>query len=264
MTCMRFAVFVCTLAVTCMCFAQLGASATTNRIYTSETITENAWERDVVMRREPTGEIFNDRGKVGSAAEVSAANEVADGAASMAEAAHDSMTNQLRRLEAAAASTASNSLAIALVVRPETSRTNLTFYVVQTETDGYTDTQWVWCNWDLAMAPNRFVVYETFGKCSTNKFNWTDWNVKTNVTVNGRTWNGCRRGTVTRPDWAAGGSCLDLPNDRLGGASGFDFGDLTITVGGRTPYTGFVTNGVTGEVLYFDQGINKGNPEEGL
>ena len=38
----------------------------------------------------------------------------------------------------------------------------------------------------------------------------------------------------------------------------------SVTVGGRTPYTGFVTNNLTGEVLYFDQGFNKGNPEEGL
>ena len=244
-------------------FAAVAQDRAAGIVYNSTVITNNAWRRDVVMRHEPTGEIFNDHGKVGSAAQVSAANEAADGAASMAEAANDSMTNQMRRLEAAAASTASNSLAIALVVRPETSRTNITFFVVKTETDGYTDTQWVWCNWDLAMAPNRFVVYETFGKCSTNKFNWTDWNVKTNVTVNGRTWNGCRMGTVTRPDWARNESCLDLPNDRLGGPSGFDFGDLTITVGGRTPFTGFVTNGITGEVLYFDQGFNKGNPEVG-
>lgn len=242
-------------------WGQLGAAASTNRVYTSETIEERAWRRDVVMRHEPTGEIYNDHGKVGSAAQVSAANEAADGAASMAEAANDSMTNQMRRLEAAAASTASNSLAIALVVRPETSRTNLTFFVVKTETDGTTDTQWVWCNWSIDFPPNRFVVYQTFGQCSTNKFTWTDWSATTNVTVNGRTWYGCHKGTVTRPEWARNGSCLDLPNDRLGGPQGFDFGDLTLTIGGRTPFTGFVTNNVTGEVLYFDQGFNKGNPE---
>ena len=242
-------------------WGQLGAAASTNRVYTSETIEERAWRRDVVMRHEPTGEIYNDRDTVGSAAEVRAADAVAESAADMADAAHTALTNEVRRLEQAASGASTNALALALIVRPETTRTNLTFYVVKTETDGHTDTQWVWCNWDLAMAPNRFVVYETFGKCATNKFNWTDWNAKMNVTVNGRTWQGCRKGTVTRPDWARGESCLDLPNDRLGGPQGFDFGDLTITVGGRTPYTGFVTNGITGEVLYFDQGFNKGNPE---
>lgn len=242
-------------------FAVVAQDRSAGIVYNSAVVTNNAWKRSVVMRREPTGEIFNDRGKVGSAAEVAAANAVADGAAAMAEAARDSMTNQVRRLEEAAASTASNSLAIALVVRPETSRTNLTFFVVKTETDGYTDTQWVWCNWSIDFPPNRFVVYRTYGQCSTNKFSWTDWSATTNVTVNGRTWYGCHKGTVTRPEWARNESCLDLPNDRLGGPSGFDFGDLTITVGGRTPFTGFVTNGITGEVLYFDQGFNKGNPE---
>lgn len=245
-------------------WGQLGAAASTNRVYTSETIEERAWRRDVVMRHEPTGEIYNDRDTVGSAAEVRAADAVAESAADMADAAHTALTNEVRRLEQAASGASTNALALALIVRPETTRTNLTFYVVKTETDGHTDTQWVWCNWDLAMAPNRFVVYETFGKCATNKFNWTDWNAKMNVTVNGRTWQGCRKGTVTRPDWARGESCLDLPNDRLGGPQGFDFGDLTITVGGRTPFTGFVTNNVSGEVMYFDQGFYKGNPTEGL
>jgi len=245
-------------------WGQLGAAASTNRVYTSETIEERAWRRDVVMRHEPTGEIYNDRDTVGSAAEVRAADAVAESAADMADAAHTALTNEVRRLEQAASGASTNALALALVVRPETTRTNLTFYVVKTGTDGYTDTQRLWCNWGLAMAPNRFVVYETFGKCATNKFNWTDWNAKTNVTVNGRTWSGCRKGTVTRPEWARNGSCLDLPNDRLGGAGGFDFGDLTITVGGRTPFTGFITNDVTHEVMYFDQGFYKGNPEEGL
>ena len=259
MMCKRILLFLCISLLLCKGFAQDRSSSV---VYNSTVVTNNAWKRDVVMRHEPTGEIYNDRGMVGSAAQVSAANEAADGAASMAEAANDSMTNQMRRLEAAAASTASNSLAIALVVRPETTRTNLTFYVVQTTTDGYTDTQWVWCNWSIDFPPNRFVVYQTFGQCATNKFNWSNWSETTNVTVNGRTWYGCHKGTVTRPEWARNGSCLDLPNDRLGGPQGFDFGDLTITVGGRTPVTGFVTNGITGEVLYFDQGFNKGNPVE--
>lgn len=213
------------------------------------------------MRHEPTGEIYNDSGKVGSAAELAAADEAAESAADIAAAAHDNMTNQAERLVVASASASTNALAIALVVRPETTRTNLTFYVVKTESDGVTDTQWVWCNWAIDFPPNRFLVYQTFGQCSTNKFEWDDWATVTNITINGRTWNGCHKGHVTRPSWAQSKSCLDLPNDTLGGPSGFDFGDLTLTVGGRTPFTGFVTNNVSGEVLYFDQGFNKGNPE---
>ena len=37
---------------------------------------------------------------------------------------------------------------------------------------------------------------------------------------------------------------------------------MTLTIGGRTPFTGFVTNNISGEVLHFDQGINKGTPPE--
>ena len=243
-------------------FAQLGATATTNRVYVSETIVEPAWKRQVVMRDDETGEIFNDAGAVGSAADVVATGEAIRRAGDLADAARVSMTNQTRRLEDASAAAATNAIGLALVVRPETTRTNLTFYVVKTETTGSVDTQWVWCNWNIDFPPNRFVVYQTFGQCSTNKMTWTDWTNTVTVTVNGRTWSGCHVGTVDRPGWAVGKACLDLPNDRLGGPSGFDFGDLTLTVAGRTPFTGFVTNGVTGEVLYFDQGFNKGNPED--
>lgn len=258
LTCTRFWLFVYMSLLTCICFAQDRSSSVA---YNSNVITNRGWERSVVMRHESTGTIYNDKRTIGSGAELRAADVAADAAADIAEAAHDSMTNQVKRLDDAAATASTNALALALVVRPETDRTNLTFYVVKTETDGYTDTQWIWCNWAIDFPPNRFVVYQTFGQCTTNKFTWSDWSQTTNITVNGRTWNGCHKGTVLRPTWAQGGSCLDLPNDRLGGPSGFDFGDLTLTVGGRTPFTGFVTNSVTGEVLYFDQGFNKGNPE---
>ena len=250
------------LLLACMASALAAQDRAAAVVYNSNVITNNAWKRDVVMRHEPSGQIFNDHRQVGSAADLAAATATAEEAAAIADEANAAMTNEVRRLDEAAAGASTNALALALVVRPETTRTNLTYYVVKTETDGVTDTQWVWCNWNLVIAPNRFVVYQTYGQCATNKFYWTDWSSPTNITVNGRTWHGCRKGTVTRPTWAQGESCLDLPNDTLGGEYGFDFGDLTITVGGQTPYTGFVTNSITGEVLYFDQGFNKGSPEE--
>lgn len=261
MTCKRIRLFLYMTLLSCTSFAQ---DRTSSLVYNSNVVTNRGWERSVVMRHEPTGAIYNDKRTVGSGAELRAADVAADAAAGIAEAAHDSMTNQVKRLDDVAATASTNALALALVIRPETTRTNLTYYVVKTESNGIVDTQWVWCNWSIDFPPNRFVVYQTFGQCSTNKFTWTDWSETTNVTVNGRTWYGCHKGTVTRPTWAQGASCLDCPNDTLGGQSGFDFGDLTITVGGRTPYTGFVTNDLTGEVFYFDQGFYKGNPEEGL
>ena len=133
--------------------------------------------------------------------------------------------------------------------------------VPQSETDGITDTQWVWFNRTIDLEPRRFVVYETYDRASTNKVEWVDWTNAVTVTHNGRTWEGCHVCTVTRPEWAQGGACLDKPNDTFGGLGGMDFGDLLLTCGNVPLYTGFVTNGVTGQVLYFDNGFNKGTPE---
>lgn len=242
--------------------AQLFApDGTTNIVITSETIEEPAWKRQVVMKSGATGEIFNDEGRVGSAAETAAAGEAAEHAAEISDAANEAMTNAVRVLTDASANAATNAIALALVVMPETSRTNLTAYVVKTETDGVTDTQWVWYNRHIDLAPNRYVVYETYDRAATNKVEWANWTNAVTVVKNGRTWEGCHVCTVTRPIWAQGGACLDLPNDKLGGPSGFDFGDLLLTMDGEPLYTGFVTNGVTGAVLYFDNGFCKGSPE---
>ncbi len=245
-------------------FAQLAAgNESTNIVVTSETITELAWKRGVVMKSGATGEIFNDDGAVGSAAAESASGEAAESAAEISDAANAAMTNALAVLDVAKGSAATNAIGIALIVPPETSRTNLTVYVVKTESDGAVDTQWVWFNRRIDLPPNRFVVYETYDRAATNKCEWTDWTNAVTITHNGRTWEGCHVCTVIRPDWAAGLPCLDIPNEKLGGPSGFDFGDLLLTSGGEPLFTGFVTNGLTGEVLYFDNGFNKGTPPEG-
>ena len=256
------AIFAAIVAASAIAQGPLGAPAgATNIVITSETVYEPAWKRQVVMK-DGAGEIFNDSGAVGSAAESAASGEAAVRAAEISDAANAAMTNALVALDRAGENAATNAVAIALAIMPETSRTNLTVYVVKTTTDGVVDTQWVWYNRQIDLEPNRYVVYETHDRAATNKVRWVDWSVAETVTHNGRTWQGCRRCTVTRPTWAQGESCLDLPNDRLGGANGFDFGDLLITVGGAPAYTGFVTNGVTGAVLYFDNGFCKGSPTE--
>ena len=237
--------------------AQLAAEAATNVVVTSQTIEEPAWKRQVVMQ-DGAGRIFNDGGTVGSAAESAAAGEAAEHAAEISDAANVAMTNALRVLTDAADAAATNAIGIALVVAPETSRTNLTAYVVKTESDGVIDTQWVWFNREIFLAPNRYVVYETYDRAATNKVAWTDWTNTVAVTHNGRTWEGCHVCTVTRPAWAQGVTCLDLPNDVFGGPGGFDFGDMLLTMDGEPLYTGFVTNGLTGAVIYFDNGFYKG------
>lgn len=241
-----------------LCIAQDRAGAATNVVITSATIEEPAWKRRVVMKSNATGEILNDGGTVGSAAESAATGEAADAAAEISDAANAAMLDALSFLTDAAANAATNAIGIALVVAPETSRTNLTAYVVKTESDGEVDTQWVWFNREISLAPNRYVVYETYDRAATNKVAWTDWTNTVSVTHNGRTWEGCHVCTVTRPAWAPGVSCLDLPNDVFGGPGGFDFGDMLLTMDGAPLYTGFVTNGLTGAVIYFDNGFYKG------
>lgn len=242
--------------------AQLAAErGTTNIVLASEVILEPAWQRRVVMQDAATGEIINDAGKVGRAALAAAVAEAASRAAEISDASAAAVSNALQRLVAAQANAATNSIAIALAVMPETSRSNLTAYVVQTETTNGIDTQWVWYNRQIALEPNRYVVYETHDRAATNKVAWVGWTAAgETVTVNGRTWEGCHKCTVSRPDWARGVACLDLPNDKLGGVNGFDFGDLLLTVGGVPAYTGIISNGVTGATLYFDNGFCKGVP----
>ena len=240
--------------------AQLFAASETNIVITSATIEEPAWKRQVVMKSGATGEIMNDDGKVGDAAESAAAGEAADRAAEVGEAAKAAMTNALELLNTAAQGAATNSIGLAFVIAPETSRTNLTAFVVKTETAGQIDTQWVWYNVKLDLEPTRFVVYSTYDRAATNKVTWVDWTNTVTITQNGRTWEGCHVCWVQRPEWAQGKTCLDLPNDTLGGPSGFDFGDLLLTMDGAPLYTGFVTNGLTGAVIYFNNGFYYGNP----
>ena len=65
-------------------FAALAQDRAAGVIYSSGVVTNKAWSRAVVMRHEPTGEIFNDNGTVGRAADVAAANQTADEAGSPA------------------------------------------------------------------------------------------------------------------------------------------------------------------------------------
>lgn len=257
---MKSVFFVVVLATVCSGFGQDRGSST-NVVITSAVIEEPAWKRQVVMQ-DGSGRTFNDSGRVGSAAASAAAGAAAEHAAEIGEAANVALTNSLQTLSDASAGAATNAIGLALVIMPETSRTNLTAYVVKTETDGMTDTQWIWFNRQIDLEPNRFVVYETYDRATTNKATWADWTNAVTVVHNGRTWEGCHVCTVERPAWAQGSTCLDAPNETFGGPSGFEFGDILLTMDGAPLFTGFVTNGLTGAVLYFDNGFCKGSPTE--
>ena len=236
----------------------LGADVQTNITITSGTVEIPAWKRRVVTQID--GEIKNDAGTIGDAAVSAATGEMAEGAQEIADAADEAMRESLATLDEAKGSAATNAISFALAIAPETTRSNLTAFVVKEDTidGGATDRQWVWFSHDLAMKPVRYVVYSTFDRAVTNQAEWVNWTNKVTVTENGRTWTGCHVCTVSRPAWARGVNCLTKPNDRLGGPGGFDFGDMVLTSGGRPYLTQYVTNSITGEVIYFDNGAIKG------
>lgn len=249
------------MIATILLFAQLlGASPSTNITIVSDMKTEKGWERKVVMK-DGDGKIFNDSDQVGEAAEAAADREAAERAGEVSEAAREAMLGQITRLTDATENAATNAIAIALVMPPELTRTNLTAFVVKETSTGTVDTQWVWFNRELSMKPNRYVVYQGIANCTTCKVEWTSWSAQgESVTVNGRTWDGCHRCTVNRPGWAQNVTCLTNPNEtRWGGSRGMDFGDMTLTMGNTTLFTGVLTNKFdSSEVIYFDNGFFKG------
>lgn len=237
--------------------ADLGAeSSSTNRVVTSKIVTEPAWKRDVVTVDE-LGQIHNDSGKIAQTAETEAVNEVARRAGEVSDAAKSAMNSALEELLRQTNGMATAGLGLALSFPPCNSYTNnLVAYVVKTETtNGVTDVQWVHYNYELSLAPNRTVVYETYGQQVKVAANWGEWDSKgETITVAGKTWHGCHRCTVARPAWAQGKSCLDIPNETWGGENGMTWGDMVLTHGGVPYFTGVVSNNADRVVARFDNG----------
>lgn len=235
----------------------LAASVTTNLVIESKAEEMLGWTRQTLFATED-GRLVDRSGTIVSVAETEAVAVAAAEADGISESAIAAATNATASLTAATNGMAQAGYGIALSIAPETSRPNLTGYVVKETTDGTTDTQWVWYNRSLPLTPIRFVEYS--GDTATNmvKAAWVDWSADgETVTHNGRTWDGCHRCTVARPSWAVGERCCTLPNETLGGSGGIDFGDVTITVNGITPFTGYLTNTVNGVVEYYDNGFLK-------
>lgn len=229
----------------------------------SSNVVTRAWRRDVVTV-DSEGHLAGDGGVVGEKASTDAIDATAASAGQIADAANQAMLDAMAYLYSNTNNMATNCVMVALQLEPEMAATNLTGYVVKTTTDGYTDHQWVWYNRMLALKPNRYVTYSYYGGSQNVKAEWVDWTTNgVSVTVDGVTWNGCHECTVTRPAFAAGETCLDLPNDVWGGANGIEWGDMLLTSRGVPLYTGFVTNGITDEVWYFDNGFRKPIPTGG-
>lgn len=238
----------------------LGANDTQTNVV-SEVRLATAWHRRVVMRDEQAA-IVNDDGQVADKAATAAIDKAADAASEIADAALDSLNESRQKLQNASRNAATNAHMFALHIAPSTTSSNMVGYVVKTETVGDIDRQWVWYSHEMAVAPNRYVSYETYGLASTNKCEWVNWNSSTNVTVDGTTWTGCKVCTVRRPSWAVGKTCVDCPNDRWGGANGMDFGDINVLINGEPTFSGVLTNKYdSSDVIYFDNGFYKPTPE---
>lgn len=240
----------------------LGTSQIRVDVSSSNAVTR-AWRRSFVMQA-PDGEIVNDDGVVATSADAAAIAEVAAESSQIADGAYVATTNALVYLTSHTNQMASASVSFALVMPPETDRETLTMYVVDESTDGTNDVQWVWFNHNIALSPNRYVVYEYMDMATTVKCDWGTWVMAGEPrTVNGVTWNGCHRCTVARPSWAVGVGCLTNPHDKLGGPAGLTTGDLVVKIGNNYGWTGYVTNDLVNPKieLYFDSGFLKSRQE---
>lgn len=262
-----FALIICLAAAAAR--AQLMAlSGATNITYSSSATNVVGLSRQAVSVT-GDGVVVDRSGTIVAKADTIAVEKAADEIGGISEAARDAMREGLVGLYAATQSMAAASYAIRLSVRPETERANLTSYVVDVSSDGTTDTLWVWYNRELAVAPNRAQTYEYFGGYELAKCTWADsagaaWvPAGTTRTVNGRTWTGVHKCVCERPAWARGLQCQHIRNDTWGGnADGFAFGNIVPLIGGAVPYTGWVTNRITGaKMAYFENGFAVTPPE---
>jgi len=228
----------------------------------STNVSRKAWKRSVVMTYQD-GNITGDDGVVGEKASTDAIDILAAESYRVSTEANNALMNSMQYVYSATNSMAPNCVMTTIHLAPETSRSNLTAYVVKTVTSSGVDRQWVWYNRVLAMKPNRYVTYSYLDQSENVKANWVNWTTNgVSVTVDGKTWDGCHECTVARPSFALGETCIDLPNEVWGGPSGMDFGDMLLTRRGIPHYTGFVTNGISGDVIYFDNGFYKPNPNQ--
>lgn len=222
---------------------------------------ERAWRRDVVMVDGATGDIIGDNGTVGEKAATDAIDTAASNSYRIAVASQASMTNSMAYLYSHTNQMAQYCVMTALQIAPETVRSNLTGYVVQTTTVGNYDYQYVWYDRVMALKPVRYVEYSYYGGSESVKVEWQNWTTNgVPVTVDGKTWTGCHLCKVERPAFARNQVCLDLPNEKWG-KNGMTWGDMALRMDGNDLYTGFVTNGITGDVIYFDNGFYTTTPE---
>lgn len=255
------------LLVICWSFAglatngvEVAAAIKTNLVIKSDTVESLGWTRQAVLAT-PSNTIIDASGVFVDAAAASVHSNEAERIAAVSDAAVEGIRSAFSALYAVTGNVPDAAYHVALTIAPQDAPQSLMGYVVKEETDGVTDTQWVWYSQNLAAAPVRHVEYTTPQGTFSQSAEWVSWSADgETLTVNGRTWEGCHKCTIARPKSAQNIPALSRRNEIFGGTNGFDFGAAIVTVSGKAAFTGEVTNDLTGAVLRFDNGIlKKGN-----
>lgn len=236
--------------------------AVTNTWIVSNTTNSPAWTRQAVMARDNNA-IIDPSGVFVSTAETAAQSNAVNRLQDVCDAAIEGMARAVGSLEAVTNQVPETAYHVAVAIPPPTAPASLMGFVVKEETDGTTDTQWVWYSHRLGRKPIRRVVYRTPSGDFSQNVEWVDWNADgETITAHGRTWNGCHKCTVTRPTAARGISAVTRLNEVFGGESGWSFGGVTVTVGGRTAVTTNLVGKTTGRVMIIDNGFLKTETKE--
>jgi hypothetical protein len=227
----------------------------TNINIVSDSVESRAWTRQAVMVS-PSDRVMDLSGAIVAAADAAVQSNEAERVAAVSDAAIEGMKSAFGALYAVTGNVPDVAYHVALAIAPIGSERSLTGFVVKEETDGVTDTQWVWYSHALAAPPVRHVEYTTPNGVFNQSVAWINWNADgETLVVDGRTWKGCHKCTIPRPVSARNLPALTRQNEIFGGLNGFDFGSAVVTVGGKPAFTGTVSNDVTGATLRFDNGI---------
>lgn len=230
------------------------AQVETNYFVVSDVQLNKMWMRQPVMVTSDD-EIIDASHTLASYTDAIAQSNAIANLSQISEAASVAMTNAIEHLLEHTNRVQTSARHISMFFKPDTLNSNLAAYVVHETTDGITDTQYVWYNCELALAPTRYVDYVTSSETNTVKCKWLDWNAAgETITVNGNTWNGVHRCAITRPVALRYEMCRTTKNDTWGSDNGFEFGSMNVFVNGQLAYTGVVSNVEENAVLTFKHG----------
>lgn len=258
---------IATAAAICLAFAALAddapllgaANEKTNIV--SNVATVRQWSRQYVFV-DGDGVLHDKSGKLVAWADEVGRQNRASNVQQVVQAAHDGMTNSLRRVYDLTNSVPERGLALRFSMKPSTGRQNFFAYIVDETSDGTNDVARYYFSHVLDVPPK---IQRRYRGGESSVFVEGEWlNYTTNgtavVDAQGVTWNGCNQIRFVRPAWAQGYPVRPNRHCTIGHpVSGLDFAGAMVFVDGRPTLTGYVTNGT--ERAYFDNGVFKGTEE---